>query len=217
MKHVIEKIHNQMALEKMPDHNPVNNQDGSIILVAMMVLVIMTVIGLMSSSTVVTENFIIRNEAIHRQNMNMVEAAMMEQLQQFMQLQPNNPNIVDVNTSGLAWINNIKDAWAANTWYAGDSSARILDVANSIDINTSQNLADRGEAAAGNLRAAFVGWDIVQLPEGGSESLGVGANKAVWRRGRLLAEYVSRNAGGEDHGYGMLRMEIGVKRRIVIN
>jgi hypothetical protein len=216
MKQVIEKIRKWMVSEKLSGHNPLANQDGSIIIIALMVLVIMTVIGLMSSDTVVVENFIIRNQAIYKQNMNMVDAAMMEAFQRFMQIPPDSPNIVDVDGSALPWVNDMHDAWAAVNWYTINSSARLLDATNSLAINTAANLADRGENAAGNLRAAFVGWETVPLPEGGSESLGVGSNEPVWRAGRILSEYVSLG-GGADHGYGMLRMEIGLKRRIVLN
>ena len=205
--------------------NPIMNQNGSLILIAMMVLVIMTVIGLMSSRTVVTENYIIRNQGIYKQNVNMVESALMEGLQRFMQLAPDDQDIVDVNGSGLAWVNNMDDTWAAVDWYAQNSSALILNAGNSMDFTVitadrsaiAQDLTNRGEAATGNLRVAFVGWDIVTVPGGGSESLGVGSNDPVWREGRIIGEYASRTAGGADHGYGMLRMEIGVKRRIVIN
>jgi hypothetical protein len=197
--------------------NHAENEQGSAIIIALMLLVIMTVIGLMASENVVTENFIIRNEAIYRQNVSMVEAALMEGFQWFMQRQPDDPNIVDVNNSALSWVNSKDDTWAANTWYTADVGFRILSGSNSLDVNTSQTLADRGETSAGNLRASFIGWDLVPLPDGGSESLAVGANIPVWRRGRIVAEYASRNAGGGDNGYGMLRMETGLKRRIVIN
>lgn len=39
----------------------------------------------------------------------MVEAALMEGLQRFMQLLPDNPNIVNVDASALPWINNMDD------------------------------------------------------------------------------------------------------------
>jgi len=208
----IEKIHHDAGV---PNH--AENEHGSAIIIALMLLVTMTVIALMASETVVTENFIIRNEAIYRQNINMVEAALMEGFQLFMQRLPDDPDIVDVNNSILPWVNSKDDNWAANTWYAPDSATRILTAANALDITTSQTLTDRGETVAGNLRASFIGWEMVPLPGGGSESLAVGANIPVWRRGRIVAEYVSRDGGGADNGYGMLRMETGLKRRIVIN
>jgi len=218
---MLKKMRKQMETKiifKLPSiQHPASNQDGSIIILALMVLVIMTVISLISSSTLVTENFILRNQGIYKQNINMAEAALMEGLQLFMQQPPDSNNIVDVNTSGLAWVNNMNDTWAATDWYAIDSSARILDGTNSMAIATPQNLADRGEAGAGNLRTGFVGWAIVPLPGGGSESLDAASGEPVWRQGRLISEYVSRDAGGIDNGNGMLRMEIGVKRRIVLN
>ena len=189
------------------------NQEGSVMFIALMVLVIMTVVGLMMAQTTVTENFIVRNQGIYKQNIYMAEAALMEGLQRFMQLNADDDDIVDVNNSTETWINSTHTADfntnGTGLWYAPDSSVRILDAGNSIPITTSQTLADRGEA--GNLRTGFVGWLPVIMPGGGSESLAVGANKPVWRQGRLLAEYVS-NAGG-----GMMRMEIGVRRKIVLN
>jgi hypothetical protein len=217
MKKIIEKIQNHLVSVNLPGHDPLANQDGSIILIALIVLVVMTLIGLMSADTVVTENFIIRNQAIYKQNVNMADAAMMELYQRFMQLPPDNPDIVDVNGSAIAWVNDMHAPWAAVDWYVINTSDRMLDNTNSLDINTAPNLADRGENAAGNLRASFAGWETVELPEGGSESLGVGSNKAVWREGRILSEYVSLGGGGADHGYGMVRMEMGLKRRIVLN
>jgi hypothetical protein len=191
------------------------NQEGSVIFIALMVLVIMTVVGLMMSQTVVTENFIVRNQGIYKQNIYMTEAALMEGLQRFMQLNADDDDIVDVNNSTLAWINSTHttdfSTDGTGLWYMPDSSTRILDAGNSLPITTSQTLGDRGEAASGNLRTGFVGWLPVTMPGGGSESLAVGANKPVWRQGRLLAEYVS-NAGG-----GMMRMEIGVRRKIILN
>jgi hypothetical protein len=37
--------------------------------------------------------------------------------------------------------------------------------------------------------------------------------KPIWRQGRILAEYVSADAGGKDNGFGMLREEMGIKRQ----
>lgn len=193
----------------------VNNQDGSVIIVALMALVIMTVIGLMSSDMVVTENFIIRNQGIYKQNVNMLEAAIMEGLQQFMQMPVDDPNLMDVNGSTTDFINNINSNWASTTWYVPDSSARVLAPATSLNITTPQSLEDRGEAGGGNLLVSFVGWEIVTLPGGGSESLVSGAaQQAVIKKGRILGEYISQDAGGANNGFGLLRMEIGVLRKV---
>jgi hypothetical protein len=193
------------------------NEKGSIIIIALMILVTMTAIAVMSSRTVVTENFIIRNQAIQRQNISMVEAALIEYLQRFMHLENDDPDLVNVNTSSLTWINSKNDTWADIDWFTPGSSDRILDTSNSVGI-VPQLLTDRGEShddtlGTANLRVAFAGWQPVT---GGS--LGTGSSQdPVWREGRLMSEYVSLNASGDYHSYGMLRMEIGVRRRLVVN
>lgn len=185
------------------------------ILVALMALVIMTVIGLISSNTVVTENFITRNQGIYKINVNMVEAAIMEGFQEFMQRPVDDPALVDVDSVTNDYINDIKDPWAANTWYATDSSARVLVPATALDITTPQALIDRGEAGGGNLLVSFVGWEtVIPRSEGGSASLKGGSTAgAIVRQGRILGEYASR-ADGADNGFGMMRMEIGVQRYV---
>ena len=96
-------------------------------------------------------------------------------------------------------------------WYENVFTQRCLNAANSRDANTLPLLATRGEAASGNLRYAVVGFEPVDLGSMGGESLVVGAG-ANWRQGRIISEYISADAGGNDNGNGMLRMEIGVKR-----
>jgi hypothetical protein len=39
------------------------------------------------------------------------------------------------------------------------------------------------------------------------------SGKPVWHGGRILGEYVSADAGGNDNGNGFLRMELGVRRQ----
>ena len=197
------------------------NQDGSIIIIALMVLVIMTVMGIISSDTVVTENFILRNQGIYKQNVNMVEAAIMESLQQFMQIPFDDTDLANVNDNTSDWYNDISSTWATTDWYATNSSARVLSPATSLDITSSQILAVRGENAGGNLLVSFVGWDVSTYNTGegpgaigGSESLVVGPGNVVIKKGRILGEYISQDAGGANNGYGMLRMEIGVMRKI---
>ena len=190
-----------------------NNQNGGIVIVlAMMVLLIMTIIGLVSSQSVITENYIIRNQAIHKQNINMVESALMVGLQQFMQIPDDDPENFDINNPADIWLNSIRDDWAANDWYDADNRELILDATNSEPVPDSQIQVIRKEAD--NIRTSIVGWETVTLAGGGSESLRVSSSRqtSVWRRGRILAEYMS-----DQTQYGRLRMEIGIKRRIPIN
>ena len=206
--------HQNSLLNNQAPGSLLNNQNGSMILIALMALVIMTVIGLISSNTVVTENFIIRNQGIYKINVNMVEAAIMEGYQEFMQLPVNDPALVDVDSVANDYINDITDTWAATDWYRPDDSAQVLVPATALDITTPQALIDRGEAGGGSLLVSFVGWEIVTYTGGGSDSLVTGSSTMTVKEGRILGEYASRDAGNADNGFGMLRMEIGVRRWI---
>jgi hypothetical protein len=191
------------------------NQNGSIMVIALMVLAIMTVISIMSSNTVVTENFIIRNIGIYKQNVNLVDAATQEGLQEMMQLPDDSANF-DVNASANDWLNDKDEAWTQAPWY--NAAGRLLDASNSQAATDLPLINDRGENGNGNLRYAFVGWRPFTMPGGGSASIVVSGpgQQTVRRQGRILAEYVSID-GGNDNGFGRLRMEIGVQRQVPIN
>jgi Tfp pilus assembly protein PilX len=193
---------------------PIANQNGSVMILALLVMTVMMVIAISSSDTVVTENFIMRNVGIYRQNLNLVDAALMEGLQRFMHLADNDPDNFDPDISNTDWINNRNTPWTTAVWYQTGFADQQLNNNNSMDVTTN-NLAvlnARGEDANGVLRCAVVGWEPVTFSTGGSTSLVVGTGTAIWRQGRILAEYVSEDAGGNDNGFGMLRMELGVKR-----
>jgi Tfp pilus assembly protein PilX len=215
MKKLI-SLQTDSRIEKDAGKTPVlDNQNGSVIVLVLLVLTIMTVIGIVSSDTVVTENFIIRNVGIHKQNVSMLHSALMVGLQEFMQISDADEDNFSPTADNTDWINDMNDnTILINTnWYENIFSQRCLFVNNSniIDENALPILGVRGEAATGNLRYAVVGFGPVDLGTSGSESLVVGAG-AVWHEGRIISEYVSADAGGNDNGNGMLRMEIGVKR-----
>jgi Tfp pilus assembly protein PilX len=192
--------------------NPIANQNGSVLVLTLMIMVIMAIIGISSTDTVVTENFIMRNVGIHRENVNLVESVLMEGLQAFMQLDDSNAANFDPATSNIDWINDRNDAWTTGTWYdRNDVSTQLV---NNNSNNTAANLEtlnNRGEAA-NVLRYALVGWAPVTFGQGGSSSLVV-TGGAVWHAGRVLGEYVSADAGLNDNGNGFLRMELGVRRQ----
>ena len=203
--------------------NPLGNQNGSVIVLVLMILTVMTVLGIVSSDSVVTENFIVRNSGIHQQNLSMLEASLMEGLQAFFQISDAAANNFSPNGPNGLWINDVNNTTPSagdpeefiNTiWYENTFTQRCLNLGNSIDANTLPLLARRGESANGNLRYAVVGFGPKDLGSAGSESLVVGAGP-VWHEGRIISEYVSADAGGNGNGNGMLRMEIGVQRQWV--
>lgn len=184
---------------------PLDNQNGSVIVLVLMVLVIMTLIGIMSSDTVVSENQITRNMAIYKQNVNLAESALMQGLQQFMQIPVTNPaNFVP---GVAAWIDsrNANPFNSGGLWYQDSFTQRCLTAANSNAAFALPLLTARGENA-GNLRYALVGWQPVP-----GQPLTVG--KPIWHQGRIVAEYVSVDNAGKDNGFGLLRMEIGVRQQ----
>ncbi len=203
-----------------PGSSPIANQDGSVMVLALMIMAVMMVIAISSSDTVVTENFIIRNVGIHKENVNLVESALMQGLQLFMQIPDNDPDNFDPDISNTDWINNRTAAWTTGAWYNRGDVSTMLNANNSIisideltGLNALATLATRGEAANGGLRYAVVGWEPVIYPTGGSSSLVVGAG-AIWHAGRILGEYVSVDAGLiNDNGNGMLRMELGLRQK----
>ena len=218
-------IEKHSSFQNNATRHPLDNQDGAAIVLVLMVLAIMTVIGIVSSDTVVTENFIVRNVGINKQNENLVESALMQGLQEFMQIDDSDADNFD--PASATWINDVDDDPTANPlannnrWYETSFASRCLSAANSNNANTNATtlnddnyalLTTRGEAGNGNLRYAVIGYTPVDLGTSGSESLVVGSS-ATWYAGRIVAEYVSANASNNDNGFGLLRMEIGVKRK----
>ena len=106
-----------------------HSEEGSIIVVALMVLAIISVIGVMATETVVTENYIIRNVAIHKQNINLAEGAIMEGIQTARMLDP--VSQMNPNSSSTDWINSDEDTWTQEDWY-DNCAIRLLDANNSI-------------------------------------------------------------------------------------
>ncbi|MFO7839196.1 MAG: pilus assembly PilX N-terminal domain-containing protein [Desulfosalsimonadaceae bacterium] len=193
-----------------------DKENGSVIVLALMILAIMTVIGIMSADTIMTENFIVRNTAIHKQNVNLVEAALMEGLQDVIQIDATDPSNLDPDSSPSDWIVSKDTNWTTDDWYKPDSTGQLLtsgnsdtpelvthDKANSISI-----LKDRGEDDNNNLRIAIVGWEL----ESGSTAKMTGGGAPPCKQGRVLGEYVSLDSSDKDNGFGMLRMELGVRR-----
>ncbi len=58
--------------------NPVSNQKGSVLVIALLILVAMTLGGITATKRSVTESFSVRNAAIHKQNLQLAEMAAME-------------------------------------------------------------------------------------------------------------------------------------------
>lgn len=58
--------------------SPLKNEDGSVIVMAMIILVLLTLIGISSTNNTVIEGQIVRSEALYRQNLYRAEAGVIE-------------------------------------------------------------------------------------------------------------------------------------------
>jgi len=198
-----------------------SNEEGSVIVIALMVMVLLTIIGLMSTNTSVTESFIVRNVALQKQNVYLAEAAVMEGLQDIVQLSyPDETNAqLSESNAGTGsgddvslWLNS-DNVWNKDTDWYSRTSGRVLDPADTNlnlkvpDINASSSifpsaiLTTRGEIDLDVMQMALVGWQAAS--SGGQTSLK--ATGPVRRSGRILAEYISPQNG-------MVRLEIGLER-----
>lgn len=107
------------------------HQNGSIILLVMMLIVIMSTIGIASTSITVTENFIVRNTAIRKQNIQIMDAVAIEAMQRVMDtayvnnntnLDPSDTDdeIFPLNPTSLNWVID-KNIWVSSgklaEWY----------------------------------------------------------------------------------------------------
>ena len=192
-----------------------------------MLLVILSIIGISSTNTAVTENFIVRNTAIRQQNLHLVDSVALEAYQVIIDAaaydNPDDPDeFIDfqkdlhhANLSSLIWFHDI-DAWENGgneaIWY-NPASRRLLDITNSevpqsILNGTISLIDDRGEwdgnADSSPVRYAFAGWRQV---EGGGES--IAQNKPgmeVIEIGHIFVEYVSARSG-------VIRLVVGLKTR----
>ena len=84
-----------------------NNEEGSAIVMALIVLVMLTIIGTVSTSNTVFELQIVRNEAIYRRNFYRAESAIVEAAQRLETSAP--ANLLPVTTT-FSWLNNALDA-----------------------------------------------------------------------------------------------------------
>jgi hypothetical protein len=197
------------------------NEDGAVIFVVLMVLVTLTVIAIVSSDSQITENLIVRNLAIRKQNVYLLDSALMRGYQEFMQIPADvvnaTANFAPNAGPNALWINNINndppgvgspEEFINTIWYEDIFTRRCLFPGNSRVENTVPLLTTRGENGNNGLRYAIVGWRNLPMASNSQKP-----NQPLWYGGRLIAEYVSVDAGGNANGFGILRQEMGLRRQ----
>jgi len=85
----------------------IKNEEGSAIVVAVMILMVVTIIGVSSTNTTTVELQIVRNDGIYKQNLYLAEAAAQEGIQRIWNLSRTDPFRLEIQAP--AWLNNIDD------------------------------------------------------------------------------------------------------------
>ena len=101
---------------------PINNENGSAIVLALIILAVLTIIGISASTTSTIELKIVRNERIDQQNFYTAEASVYEGAQRIEQ--EANPEVqLIVGTTGYDWLNdNTIDFSITANWDVNDNS-----------------------------------------------------------------------------------------------
>ncbi len=203
--------------------SPINNEKGSVIIYTILILVLLSIIGIGSLNISTTESFIVRNMAIQEQNMQMVNAAVLEALQLIIDmdlidpvtgLSPDGftPQDLQPTLTSAVWVNN-DDTWGleADGWYDPDHVGPVLDATNSTvplsvlngtvgdGVGSDETMTSRGEMADLPLRYAFLGWDT-------APGYSLKATTPTRKSGTVLGEYVSNR-------YGITKVELGLEKR----
>jgi hypothetical protein len=193
----------------------IGNQNGSVLVVALLIMALMTIIGISASNMVVQESFITRNAGLYKQNTYLVESGILEVIQDIMARSWDSDPDVRANLlptqSTLNWIHNFQ-AWDWADWYDLESTDRFLDVdaSNSPIFQVPLSIQNdhfgtiniRGEKANNPLRCAVV------LDQSPADSLKE-TNPGKKLEGQVIGEYVSI--------HGMVRMEAGVRLVLSVN
>jgi len=89
------------------------NENGAAILVALMVLMVVTIIGVSSSSKTTMELQVVRNEGVYKQNFYHAEGGANQVMQQIWEQAQDDPYLLQ-DKSLLPWLNNRSDVDADN-------------------------------------------------------------------------------------------------------
>jgi hypothetical protein len=172
-----------------------DNQTGSAMVIALMVLLLLTLAGIAATNLAVTESFIVRNSGIHKQNLQLAEMAALEGLREIL-TRNGAEELIAGAVSAPVWIRD-RNLWNNNPTLnqpLHDDSFPLTD--NNSAAAQFGTLVVRGEAADEPLRYYFVGWR--DMPGASLKMTG-----AMWRQGRVISVYDSDR-------FGLASVEVGV-------
>lgn len=136
------------------------NQEGSAIVIAVMILMLLTIMGLMATNLNVTENLIVRNDVIYKRNFYRAEAAATEAA-----LRIENSVLIDHN-----------QMITTLTWLAGFNAIDFTNIANwnwdTVDPNQNAAVPDIINTGTSNLGGALTSDDTYMAMAFGGVSTG---------------------------------------------
>jgi hypothetical protein len=124
------------------------NEEGSAIVVALMILMVLTIIGVSSSKTTTVELQIVRNDGIYKQNLYLAEAAAQEAIQRIWNTSRSDPILLEEKAP--VWLNTI-DMADIDNWDDDGAGGNDTALISSVDPDASLAVVDTGIAAGGSL------------------------------------------------------------------
>jgi hypothetical protein len=126
----------------------IKNEEGSAILVALMILIVVTIIGVSSSNTTTVELQIVRNDGIYKQNLYLAEAAAQEGIQRIWNVSRTDPFLLERRAP--VWLNTI-DMSIIGNWDDDGADGDDTALVSSTHADASLAVVDDGIAEGGSL------------------------------------------------------------------
>ncbi len=138
--------------------NHVNNENGSAIVLALIILAVLTIIGISATTTSNVELKIVRNERIFQQTFYSAEASVYEGAQRIEQ-ESNPEQQLIVSTTGYDWLNDntIDFSTPANWQDFGPGSANVNDNSDTSVVDNPLNPNDPSSSFAANAKGVRPG------------------------------------------------------------
>jgi type IV pilus assembly protein PilX len=134
-------------------HHLIENEEGSVIIMSVLILVVLSIVGFSANRTSTTEMQIVRNDATYQQNFYLAESGAVQAAQRLNNI--NDPTTL--KNRAPAWLNILQDLDSDNddnldaigTWFASSGGSQTGDVSSlsSADHTIEFAAVDHGPAA----------------------------------------------------------------------
>ena len=127
-----------------------NNEDGSAIVIALMVLMVVTIIGISSSNKTTVELQIVRNEGIYKENLYLAEGGAQEAIQRIWNISREDPFLLEKRAP--VWLNDDSiDMENINNWDNDGADDDDTSFISSLDADARFTAVDVGISRPGSL------------------------------------------------------------------